>query len=167
MFPLQAAACFWPVFACFLPDFHLVFASFRLFFCLFLPVFCVFFACLSPVFFPVFHLMFACFLPIFACFSLVFCLIFACFSPLPSCCQHSLPLPHILLLHSRTRCFSQKILQDLVEQFLGKPDQQALPGASQSICHPDVWIVLVNLLMNLVYRSGFSSVRLTERSSFL
>lgn len=42
---------------------------------------------------------------------------------------------------------------------LGKPNQKA----HHSICLPDVWIVLVNLFMNLVYRNDLSSVRLAER----
>ncbi len=46
---------------------------------------------------------------------------------------------------------------------LGKPNQRALSGSQHSICLPDVWIVLVNLFMNLVYRNDLSLVRLTER----
>lgn len=37
---------------------------------------------------------------------------------------------------------------------LGKPNRKALLGAHHRICLPDVWIVLVNLFMNLVYRNG-------------
>lgn len=40
------------------------------------------------------------------------------------------------------------------QAILGKPNQRTLSGAHHRICLPDVWIVLINVFMNLVYHHG-------------
>lgn len=59
-------------------------------------------------------------------------------------------------------CSFENISRDLVVQFWGNPTKSLLLELNH-ICLPDVWIVLVNVFMNLVYHNGLSLVRLTER----